>query len=484
MKLLIIGIDGGTERIFDHFDMPFWSKLKCEGQVIPIREDLLHRGWAKMISGQMATENGSFYFRPKLDGTRDFTDKYNLLDMRAAPGFQPIWKFPIEAGADVGVMNIPTVAPPEELPGFFVAGGGGGVYTGGLPDGSCHPRSVKRILEDHGYIFDVRLGAQGFGSRTELCTQLEQMMERRTDSFIQLAKNRVQFGFLAYRATTVLLYLAMYEIERMMQEEGPSSDRSYDSPWVQFCASHFNKLDGILERLVSELDAENYMIVSDHSMVPYRFDADLNFLFSAVGLARFGPSLFTTTINLARIALRPGFRRIVGGISGLGNKVRAVRFCGEGVRNSSCLFGAHYVTGAYVNDRRFNGPVGDSNIDSLVDKAIDYVNASPEALNAGWRAIPYRRNYLNHHFSDTAPDIKIVHDGSTFFNAQAGASLRDNENFRPVTSVLGVSGMHSGQKGDRPLVMMNKELAGLISDSDPRDLRLVHTLTRRLFVGS
>lgn len=88
---------------------------------------------------------------------------------------------------------------------------------------------------------------------------------------------------------------------------------------------------------------------------------------------------------------------------------------------------------------------------------------------------------MNHFCSDSAPDIKIEHDGSTFFNSNAGCLIRANENYGPVDSMKGVSGMHSGQKGDRPLLVLNRELASRMRSEDPHDLRLVHRLTQRLF---
>jgi hypothetical protein len=60
MCLMLVGIDGAAERIFDCFDMPLWSSIKSAGKVIPIREDLLRHGLAEMFSGQVATEHGSF----------------------------------------------------------------------------------------------------------------------------------------------------------------------------------------------------------------------------------------------------------------------------------------------------------------------------------------------------------------------------------------------------------------------------------------
>jgi hypothetical protein len=483
MKLLIIGIDGGTEEIFDFFRMPNWQRLKQNAMVIPAREDLLHRGWAKMLSGQLATENGSFYFRPVLDGSRQFTISYSFSSLARAPGFAPIWSFPIDADARVGIMNVPTAAPAQEVPGFFVAGGGGGVYQSGMPRNACYPAELERSLLEQEYIFDVRLGTSSFHSPAVLLSRLNTMMARRARVFCDLArKERIDFGFLAFRATSVVLYLAMSEIEQIMRanHSDPSSSVAR-SRWPELIQEHMRELDTIIGTLLEKLGPENFMIVSDHSMVPYRYDADLNFCFRSAGLSASNSSPLRFAKNIAKFALKTDFRQILSQINGFGGKWRALRMMGASPKPSSLVFGHHYVSGAYVNDHRFNGPVTDGQRDAVVDQAIDCINESSAVAMAGWRAVPYRRHFMNHFCSDSAPDIKIEHDGSTFFNSNAGCLIRANENYGPVDSMKGVSGMHSGQKGDRPLLVLNRELASRMRSEDPHDLRLVHRLTQRLF---
>ncbi|MAM57858.1 MAG: hypothetical protein CMN25_11030 [Salinicola sp.] len=486
MELLIAGIDGGTAEIFDAFDMPFWQKLRASAKLLDVEEDIVQRGWARILSGQGAEENGGLYMMPKLDGTRDFTPKFGYKEMSSARGFAPIWKFAQDAGQSIGLMNIPTTSPAQKVDGFYVAGGGGGIFQGGLPDDALYPSSAQEILERNGYIFDIRLGAEGFQTIPELCDRLEKMMVARTDSFIELAKTHgIGFGFLAYRATTVLLYLAMSEIA--FASDGPrgKTDRASWSPeWLPHLDRHFRTLDQCLERLFTELSPKHHLIVSDHSMVPWTHNVDFNGFLAAQGLSRYDLGPKDRARNLMRVVARPRFRarlsrtplsRIPGMLSSDGGRIRP----------DAPAFSAPYVHGFYINDaKRFGGPIAEENIEAEVNRLVALFNWETMQAQIPMRAAPYRANYEGAPKADLMPDIKIHQSGFAFPIWLGENWYEPNPDFAPVTSILGVSGMHSGQKGDRPVLMADQGLADLVEPGDPMDLRLAHLLTKRLYASS
>ena len=51
MELLIIGIDGGDERIIRGMDMPFLQSLIEKSHSRKLTEDIYSRGWAEIMTG-------------------------------------------------------------------------------------------------------------------------------------------------------------------------------------------------------------------------------------------------------------------------------------------------------------------------------------------------------------------------------------------------------------------------------------------------
>ncbi len=485
MKLLIIGIDGGTEWIFDWFDMPFWKDLKSRSAVLPAREDVLQRGWAKMLSGLRATQTGGFYMHPRLDGTRNLTPSYGYQNLAVAPGFVPVWRFAENAGLPVGLMNIPTTFPAQKINGFYVSGGGGGLLSGSMPENAVWPSDAESVLKKNNYIFDTRLGKENFHWPKQLCDHLSNMMDARTTSFIDLARqHEIGFGFMVFRAPTVLMYLAMSEIMALVakgkETSADSSDQNGNSGWGQLLRQHFKMLDQNLRLLMDKLKPDHFMIVSDHSIVPYRYKADLNFFLAQQGFSSFKTDIRGLIKNAGKLLLRPGYRKALSACHGPAHKIKAFLHCNR-LNDKSLAFGGYYVHGIYINDERFAGPVRGKHVPELTTEIIERFNQTPQAREHNLKAVPYRENFAGDAYADLAPDIKIEQNWETFFTHDAFTFIRPNENFGPVKSLKGLGGMHSGQKGDRPLMVIDPELASMVRKDDPLDLTLVHHLSRRLF---
>ena len=91
MKSLIYGIDGGDKRIFDYFDMPFYQQLKRSYKSIPLKEDLINRGWSEILTGAEGKDTGGFYVSPVLDGTAAMSMGFKLGSVRDSTGIPYVW---------------------------------------------------------------------------------------------------------------------------------------------------------------------------------------------------------------------------------------------------------------------------------------------------------------------------------------------------------------------------------------------------------
>ena len=207
---------------------------------------------------------------PILNKFCDFDISYDFSNLSKAKNFKPIWQFALDKNMPIGLMNIPTTYPAQSVDGFYISGGGGGIFQGGLPENSVYPDSAKDVLIKNNYIFDVRLGKQSsnFSSITAYMDELERMMKSRTNSYIELAKQHsIGFGFLAYRAPTSLLYLAMSEIMKLLDQTHASSFKELATfEWSDLVYNHFRVLDECLKSLFDNLQPKNFILTSDHSI--------------------------------------------------------------------------------------------------------------------------------------------------------------------------------------------------------------------------
>jgi hypothetical protein len=151
---------------------------------------------------------------------------------------------------------------------------------------------------------------------------------------------------------------------------------------------------------------------------------------------------------------------------------------------STRAFGHNYIDGIYLNDQRFGGPVKNNQLEALVDEICDLFNSDPTAVKYGVTANPYRRKFTGRAYADHLPDIKLD-KGDELHCVGVGEFIRSNPNYGPIPPLSEVKeDMFTGQKGSRPLFMVNKDLASMIEPDDSRDLTLVYKLTERLFKQS
>jgi predicted AlkP superfamily phosphohydrolase/phosphomutase len=486
MKHIVIGIDGGTEKILRHFEMPFTQKLLDQSGSETLHEDVWSRGWAEMYTGLHARDTKAFYQLPYLDGTHRFHRKYNWKDSMENPEVKPLWDLLDERGVKTLFMNIPTTFPTPQLKnGIFVAGAGGGLNDlSKILDGMCSSEEVRNRLEELNYIVDLRYQTSGITELELLFKGLDDMMLKRAECFVALAKEyHSEFGFLAFRATTIVQYVAYSEIEILMGESEMSEldlqGTKDDRPIHKLLREHYRKLDQALELVFTELAPENFILTADHATVPFLKRANMNPLLSKLGFqqtAKTGQSLkqlvgrFIPGKWMAKIALKTP---------------KSIREATRGFNvGQAKAFSCHDVHGVYVNDsRRFNGPVQEgAELDALVEELCEKLNSDQEFKDHQMTASKYRSRYKDAHFADLLPDVWIERPEEIFFDGIGSKFVEPNPNYAPITGLHEVPrDVNSGQKGKHPIFVFNRELAEQIA-ADPRnDLTKVYSTTDRIF---
>lgn len=474
MKLLTIGIDGGDREIFDKFEMPFIKKLQQQGEIVEVTEDLWSRGWASIVTGVRGSEHGGFYEKPVLDGTYGFTQKFGIKDIDANADIIPLWEMLNKSGHNIGMMNVPGTAPAPEVSGFFVSGAGGGLgKVENIPEELCFPKSIKDELKNLGYVSDIRFSSSGIKDIEMLFSRLIVMQERRAEAFITLTqKYNVDFGFVAFMATSRVQNIAMSEICAYKD-----SVLDPTSSFQQFLQRLYRSLDDCIAHIVSEINPDRLMIVADHGAAPYEYSMNLNNFLENLGFLkkRNRNSLVSIVKKVAPARLKASI------VTSIPKTVS--QFSGESDFKNTYAFGHRYVPGIYINDKkRFNGPVKTENeVQKLVYKICDAFNENSYAKKFGMNAKPYRSENVQAKFYNLLPDIWIDKPDNIFVEGR-GAFIEKNMNYKKITDINNVTGdIYSGIKGRFPLFLVDRKIGADIVSNDKKDLTLAYKLIRRSF---
>ncbi|SIS75105.1 MAG: hypothetical protein C9355_08295 [Thalassolituus maritimus] len=491
MKLLVIGIDGGTKSIIDGMPMPFTQSLFKGAASKKLEEDLISRGWAEALTGEHASTNKGFYLMPCSDGSYDFSASYSKADMVSASSSETLWNYLSKNDVSVGIVNVPTTGPVDNVKGFMVAGGGGGIKaTGEVPDGMVYPPAYKKMLEEGGYVFDVRLPG-GEKTVSEFLKKISRAERVQRDIFIKLAQmEKPDFGFHCFRITTEVQYLARYEIERCIKKlndcKSKGGEFKVDNEIQRVVIEHYRELDESIKSIFQKLEPESYMFIGDHSTALFKYEGNVDVWLSEKGYLR--------TLSAAEVFVRRGKRFLERKLLTKLRKNKKPkaslirRPITQFSKRNSLAFGTFYDTGnfagIFINDyQRFGGPVkGAEQVKALVNRICEDFNVDPVSIKYGLEARPYREEHEGAPFQHLMPDIKIHKPDTIYFSSRRWQFINENPNFKPLSQSLdGISYPHSGAKGSDPLFVYSKDLEQLIKDDDPRDLRLTYRIITRFF---
>ena len=287
MKFLALGIDGADLRILRKFNLPFIHKLINKGSYLKLEEDILSRGWAEFYTGMHSRDTKAFYDYPLLSNNYLTSQAFGVEML--PENIIPIWKLISGRDYKVGIMNVPTTMPAQKLNGFMVAGSGGGLNKLRSPQESlCYPEEILNLIQDKSYIVDLRLTTSGIKSISQFFSQFMTMAKKRTDVFIELCKKyRPDFSFLAYRAIAIIQYLGISELEYLFQSKylPKGNPKNPDSiHFRNYLLEFYSFFDNLIEDIFDQLQPKNFLIFSDHGMVPYLYNLNCNTFLQNIGL--------------------------------------------------------------------------------------------------------------------------------------------------------------------------------------------------------
>lgn len=487
MKLLVIGIDGGTQEILEGMPMPFTQKLLAESKSRALKEDLLTRGWAQILTGEHASENKSFYLMPPCNKSYNFVQAYSKNDMLNAGNSDPLWMRLNNMGVSIGLLNIPTTGPADKVNGFIVAGGGGGLSPSGkIATEMVYPPENAVVLKEKKYVFDIRLPG-GAKTVSEFFDKITQAQDVQKDTFLKLAlRDKIDFGFHCFRMTTEIQYLARYEIQNCIEQISKAKLQGQEykpqNPIHKALIKHYSQLDSAIKEFFESLTPENYFFVADHSTSLYELEGNIDVWLEERGYLRLmsrselfiykvGRKLNDVLREWKLLKPLPPFRKPM------------TRF----LKGKTKAFGSFYDTGnfagIFINDNRFGGPVKSQvEANRLVDEICQQFNQSTAAKKYELFAKPYRRTFKGAKYQHLMADIQIEKPDTVYFSGRHWHFMRENPNLKPMTEDLsGIRYPYTGLKGRAPLFVYSPNLENYISKNDPNDLRTAYRMICRYF---
>ncbi|AOY60122.1 hypothetical protein B2D07_16785 [Desulfococcus multivorans] len=460
--------------------MPNLHKILAQNICLDVQEDLWSRGWAEILCGVHGRESGAFYAKPKLDGSHNTTQKFSVYDYDLNPDIKPLWARLCEKGHSVGFMNVPSMMPAPTVNGFAVAGGGAGAATSGasvIPLEGCYPNEARDLLIKKGYIVDTRFVSCGLRDESAFLNRLVHMTKIRTNAFICLQDRfHVRFGFVAFMAICRVQYLAMSEIEALIQNKGLPAN-SFQEKLLVF----YEQIDEYIGKIMGCVSPEHVMFVSDHGQSPRLYSVNVNEWLTKSGFQHpkaKSSGTFKQAIKAATGIFPQSFKKhLVRTAPGLSAKLAGM----NADWNRTKAFGVRYVPGIYINDQsRFAGPVSnDTESVHLAQEIVEQFNGNEEAKKNNLKARIYRNQYNQSRYEALLPDIWIDHPDAYFFE-QNGAFIEPNKDYGPIKNLARVErDMFTGIKGRHPLFCVDPALAGLIRKSDEPSLTLAYKLILR-----
>lgn len=410
MKVILVGMDGCSEGVFNRGWTPFISSLLKGHKQLDIYNDLLSRGWLEIATGQHATMTGALYDLPTKEKNLNWTNEFKLGDIpNLGNKVKPIWQALNENGYKVGIMNLPTTFPAPKVDGFFVSGGGGGApVTADVQESLCYPKEIKEYLNNSGYIIDERLyqlmAEKELSSPSDIMDRLSFKNSKRTEAFIHLSKQEsVDFGFVVYKTSSVFAE-TFYNTELV---RSANTQNAQDTAMLDAVEKYYNNFDDEIRKLREAFPDAEIVFVSDHGSTARKYSINPNVLLNEHGLYFNEVKKSATKLLVNKIKEVIPFK-----LKAYLKKSSLVKYKNVGSVSFSsgtkafCKTVGDWVHGIYIYDERFSGPVEPGEKAELVNNIVDIVNNDPIYKTHNIKAV----SQLEYKSTDNAifPDVILL----------------------------------------------------------------------------
>lgn len=297
IKIIVIGLDGGTFDVMipgiRQGKLPTFKRLMEKGVYGKLRSvipPITAPAWASFFTGKNPGKHGIFdFYLPKNDsyGRRPVTAS----DISARTFYEIL---SVE-GKRVGMLNVPMTYPPRAVNGFIVTGmltSPGVRYT--------YPPTLQKHLDSMGY--QIESNPHGSANKETYVRKIVEIIEKRKEALFYLMETcKSDFLMCVYRVTDVTshTFWKYQDITHSRYDENLS--KKYGSVVIKV----YQKIDEILDELVSKIDKDTVLIVmSDHGFEKQERIVHLNMWLMQQGYLNLKRSIKT---KLKEFLFRHGF---------------------------------------------------------------------------------------------------------------------------------------------------------------------------------
>lgn len=241
----VLGIDGGTWRILDEYDLPAFDRLREGGTAGSLQSTyppITFPAWKCYSTGKNPGKLGVFGFSnfDRETGTNRQNDATHFDSAE-------LWDYLSAGGAEVGVVNMPTTFPAHEVNGVMVAGPNAG------NEGYVEPAERESEVESYGYLpltSGHRLSFKSGGD--EAISAATEIIESRFETSRRLleANDYDFFNLTLYCTDTIQHY---YWMDRELEKVYQVVD---------------TQLGLLLDLLEADDEEWNVVVISDHGFQP------------------------------------------------------------------------------------------------------------------------------------------------------------------------------------------------------------------------
>lgn len=238
-QTLLIGVDAGNFRTIEPM---------LEAGELPNIQELIEGGfrgslsssippwtptaWTSLTTGKNPGKHGIFDF--KMPGTDELVDSADVQT-------NTLWDYLSDAGEPSIVVNVPVTHPAAEIEGVLIPG-----YLG--------PEVGETIAYPDGIIEELQEEIGGYRiyksddvtDDQDLCEEYLRLMQMRADA-------------MSYLCSTYKWSFAMVQFQR-------TDTVFHELPQKEYICSVYRKLDECVGQLLSDVNADNVLIASDHGM--------------------------------------------------------------------------------------------------------------------------------------------------------------------------------------------------------------------------
>jgi predicted AlkP superfamily phosphohydrolase/phosphomutase len=372
-RTLVLSLDGATLGLVQRWQaegrMPALGSLMEDGSFAPMRSTFPFNSgvaWTSLATGVTAGRHGIYDFFLLREGD------YGLRPASTADRLVPaVWTIASDAGARVGVINVPVTYPAEPVQGVIVAG----MDSPALDDRAVHPATYLERLRriSPGYVVvskASRAATQGDFGQVE--RELLETMRARTAVASDLARPRDLDLLILNLETTEKSHHFFWQHH---DPTHPRHDPRAAPSWRDAIARVYQAVDGELTRLMEEFAPDTVFVVSDRGAGPSRdWVVFMNDWLASVGFMRMAPAGRRTALRrLHRAAIRslsvPARRRLRSVVGGAVERAKDTSLYG-GVDWSQTRAYAQLRSAVRLNlsGRELSGVVAATDIDRVLDE--------------------------------------------------------------------------------------------------------------------